>query len=152
MYAKAVVAANAFSKYTHTEWRRRRRKERQPLAQNLKVWGTRIWKKPLTYLLKNELWIFAPKFLALLQFLKMLQNWFRFWREKSKIFGAFFTRCTVFENHRKSLIHHCERSELRLHFEWTKVHFLKRPKMVNFGEFLKPETCGQTVLPDRSAF
>ena len=27
---------------------------------------------------------------------------------------------TVFENHRKSLIQHCERSELRLHFEWTK--------------------------------
>ena len=22
--------------------------------------------------------------------------------------------------------------------------------MVNFGEFLKPEACGQTVLPDRS--
>ena len=37
---------------------------------------------------------------------------------------------TVFENHRKSLIQqHCERSELRLHFEWTKV--------VQFGEFLK---------------
>ena len=36
---------------------------------------------------------------------------------------------TVFENHRKSLIQHCERSELRLHFEWTKV--------VHFGEFLK---------------
>ena len=28
---------------------------------------------------------------------------------------------TVFENQRKSLIQHCERSELRLHFEWTKV-------------------------------
>ena len=27
----------------------------------------------------------------------------------------------VFENHRKSLIQHCERSELHLHFEWTKV-------------------------------
>ena len=36
-----------------------------------------------------------------------------------------FTRIsfrTVFENHRKSLIQHCERSELRLHFEWKKVH------------------------------
>ena len=30
--------------------------------------------------------------------------------------------CTVFENHRKSSIQHCERSELRLHFEWTKVN------------------------------
>ena len=28
----------------------------------------------------------------------------------------------VFENHRKSLIQHCERSELRLHFEWAKVN------------------------------
>ena len=28
---------------------------------------------------------------------------------------------TVFENNRKSLIQHCERSELRLHLEWTKV-------------------------------
>ena len=29
---------------------------------------------------------------------------------------------TVYENHGKSLIQHCERSELRLHFEWTKVN------------------------------
>ena len=29
---------------------------------------------------------------------------------------------TVFENHSKSHNQHCERSELRLHFEWTKVH------------------------------
>ena len=28
---------------------------------------------------------------------------------------------TVFENHRKSFIQNCERSELCLHFEWTKV-------------------------------
>ena len=38
--------------------------------------------------------------------------------------------CTVFENHRKSLI------ELLLHFEWPKSS-LKTPKMVHFGEFLK---------------
>ena len=31
-------------------------------------------------------------------------------------------KITVFENHRKSLIQHCERSELLLHFELTKVH------------------------------
>ena len=43
---------------------------------------------------------------------------------------------TVFENLRKSLIHYCERSELRLHFEWTKVNS-KVAKMVNFDEFLK---------------
>ena len=37
------------------------------------------------------------------------------------IFGQ-TTKCiTVFENHRKSLIQHCERSELLLHFEWTKI-------------------------------
>ena len=29
---------------------------------------------------------------------------------------------TVFENHRKSLIQHYERSELRLHLEWAKVY------------------------------
>ena len=29
---------------------------------------------------------------------------------------------TVFENRSKSRIQHCERSELRLHFEWTKVN------------------------------
>ena len=36
-------------------------------------------------------------------------------------YSIFQIQCTVFENHRKSLIQHCERSELRLHFEWTKV-------------------------------
>ena len=30
--------------------------------------------------------------------------------------------CTVFENHRKSLIQQCERSELHLHFDWKKGH------------------------------
>ena len=29
---------------------------------------------------------------------------------------------TVFKNYRKSRIQQCERSELSLHFEWTKVH------------------------------
>ena len=43
------------------------------------------------------------------------------------------------ENQRKSLIHHCEQSELSL----LKVT-LKCQKLVDFGEFLK------TVLPDRS--
>ena len=32
------------------------------------------------------------------------------------------TLCIVFENLPKSRIQHCERSELYLHFEWTKVH------------------------------
>ena len=34
--------------------------------------------------------------------------------------GQYKNLYTVFENRRKSLIQHCERSELRLHFEWTK--------------------------------
>ena len=33
-----------------------------------------------------------------------------------------FLQNTVFENHRVSLIQHCERSELRSQFEWTKVN------------------------------
>ena len=52
----------------------------------------------------------------------------------------------VFENHRKSLIQHCERSELHLHFE------LKMLKMVNLASFWKTEAFGQTVLPDMSIF
>ena len=40
----------------------------------------------------------------------------------------------VFENHRKSLIQHCERSELRLHFECSKVENAKNGQ---FGERLK---------------
>ena len=44
----------------------------------------------------------------------------------------------LFENHRKSRIQHCERSELRLHFECTKVPKVhKNAQMVHFGEFLK---------------
>ena len=41
---------------------------------------------------------------------------------------------TVFENYRKSLIQHCERSELRLHFESPKSS-LKCQKLVNFETF-----------------
>ena len=29
---------------------------------------------------------------------------------------------TLFENHPKCLIQRCERSELRLHFKWTKIY------------------------------
>ena len=53
-------------------------------------------------------------------------------------FAEIQKNCTVVENNRKSLIQHCERSELRLHFEWPKVHqkSQNRPKKVKFGEFL----------------
>ena len=37
---------------------------------------------------------------------------------------------TLSENHRKSLVQYCQRSELNSHFEWTA-------KMVNFGELLR---------------
>ena len=39
-------------------------------------------------------------------------------------------RAHCLKNHLKCLIQHCERSELRLHFEWTKVH--KNTKIENF--------------------
>ena len=42
--------------------------------------------------------------------------------EAGIIFGNECEVSTVFENHRKSLIRHCERSEQRLHFEWTKIN------------------------------
>ena len=45
----------------------------------------------------------------------------RFYTHGCLLLFLSFARVTVFENHRKSLIQHCERSELRLHFEWTKV-------------------------------
>ena len=41
----------------------------------------------------------------------------------------------MFENHRKSLIQHCERSELRLHNKWTKV--IQNAKTGQFDEILK---------------
>ena len=55
----------------------------------------------------------------------------------------------MFENNRKSLIQHWERSELRLHFELTKVN-LKSQKWSIWASFWKPVACGQTVLPDMS--
>ena len=51
---------------------------------------------------------------------------------------------TVFENQRKSLIQHCERSELTF---FSEQKFIKTGQ---FGKFLKIKACGQTVLPDMS--
>ena len=59
------------------------------------------------------------------------------------------TKYTVFENHRKSLNQHCERSELRLHFDWTKVYW-KCQEWSILASFWKLEACDQPVLPDRS--
>ena len=44
---------------------------------------------------------------------------------------------------------YCERSELCLHFESTKVN-QKSQKWLILAIFWKLESCGQTVLPDRS--
>ena len=63
--------------------------------------------------------------------------------------GSMHRVSTVFENHRKSLIQHCERSELRLQIEWTIVNY-KCQKWSILASFWKPEACGPTVLPDRS--
>ena len=45
-----------------------------------------------------------------------------FFKNKLLNFPAKKSLITVFENRRKSIIQHCERSELRIHFEWTKVN------------------------------
>ena len=52
--------------------------------------------------------------------------------------------CTVLENHRKSLIQHCERNKLGLHFKWTKVHY-KCQKWSILQQFEKPGVSDQTV-------
>ena len=64
--------------------------------------------------------------------------------------SKFFKTLSVWKSQKKSHSHY-ERSELRLHFELTKVYW-KMPKMLNLVSFGKTEACGQTVLPDRSVF
>ena len=49
---------------------------------------------------------------------------------KRPVEAYFPNKSTVFENDRECLIQHCERSELRLLFEWTNA-------MVHFGDILK---------------
>ena len=60
----------------------------------------------------------------------------------------YYSSNTVFENHRKCLIQHCERSELCSHLLRTKVES-KCQKWPILASFWKPEACGITVLPDR---
>ena len=52
----------------------------------------------------------------------------------------------VFENQGKSLIQHCERSELRYVYILSGQNILKNAKNAQL------EACGQTVLPERSVF
>ena len=83
--------------------------------------------------------------LKIIFFFKLLKSKADYFSKKVPTFIIY----TVFENHRKSLIQHCERSELRLHFEWTKVNW-KCQKWSILASFWKPEASGLTVLPDRS--
>ena len=62
--------------------------------------------------------------------------------------GKYKSRSQCLKIQPKSLIRHCERSELCLHFEWTKLNFKCQKKSI-LAIFWKLETCGQTVLPDR---
>ena len=55
----------------------------------------------------------------------------------------------VFENRPKSRIQHCERSGLRLHFEWTKLNY-NCQKFSIWQVFENLKLGGYTVLPDRS--
>mgnify|MGYP006903775049 CR=1 FL=1 len=55
----------------------------------------------------------------------------------------------MFENHRKSLIQHCEQSELRLHLSGQKL--IKNAINGPFWRvFENLKLAGQLVLPDRS--
>ena len=72
----------------------------------------------LLHSLKSAIIVKFTKFLVI-SIHSILLPFIAFWGSKILIKA---TVITVFENHRKSLIQHCERSELRLHFEWTKVH------------------------------
>ena len=64
---------------------------------------------------------------------------------KRPLFASLVISCfgTWFENHRKSLIQHCERSELTF---FSEQKFIKTGQ---FGKFLKTKARGQTVLPDK---
>ena len=52
----------------------------------------------------------------------------------------------MFESQRKSRSQHCERSELHLHFEMTKLH----QKCQKWRFYGKPKASGQKVVPDKS--
>ena len=66
---------------------------------------------------------FARLFICFVSRARARQLFMIYDKRARKCYELKIGRCpTVFENHRKSLIQHCEQSELRLHFEWTKVN------------------------------
>ena len=52
----------------------------------------------------------------------------------------------LWKSQKKSLIQHCERSELRLHFEWTKVHKKCQKWLVSKVLKLAAKQCYQTSI------
>ena len=65
--------------------------------------------------------LFTPFDEVLLKFMAL--ELLNYYRDPQKLgFKKRHVSTTLFENHRKSLIQHCERSELRLRFEWTKAY------------------------------
>ena len=59
--------------------------------------------------------------------------------------------CTVFENHRKSLINLASEASYVYILSGQKL-IKKTKKWSNLASFWKSEECSQTVLPDRSTF
>ena len=55
----------------------------------------------------------------------------------------------MFENRLKKS-HSTLRAKRATFTFWMNKSLLKMPKIVNFGDFWKPEACGQTVLPGMS--
>ena len=117
---------------------------------NCPSWRTSLWRNPAwsqSYLIINtfsiifvcssiRVQILREKCIYSYDYYFTVYSWFTTWNKS-----------TVVENQRKSLIQriqHCERSELRLHFEWTKVN-QKCQKLSILASFWKPEACSQTV-------
>ena len=72
---------------------------------------------------------------------KILQIVFLIWMQVSTPLCFIHKQLTEFENHRKSLIQHCERSKLLLQI-YVDKSLLKMPEMVFLSSFWKPEAYG----------
>ena len=77
-------------------------------------WSEQYFQNYMLPKIKNWKWDFFGHFQTVCIVLNLP------WQRK-KIFWSEY-HFTVFQNHRKGLIQHCERSKLRLQLEWTKVH------------------------------
>ena len=77
---------------------------------------------PLSFSLKKVYpWLLSRIVMCII--FKLFKNCFFFLlKEKEEDLDKKWDVTKWIEKHRKSLIHYCERSELRFYFEWTKVH------------------------------